>query len=150
MRPALTDDATSFLLLANGDQLSAEDIVGSLGTGRGRELALAVLAACSTGATGRGYDEAFSLGTAFLARGVRSVVSALWRLPDDATSVLIYLLHRHLRDCSPADALRQAQLAMIEPDDCLLAGLPEPMSRVLANRDCADVTLWAGFVHAGR
>ncbi|GAA4244848.1 CHAT domain-containing protein [Dactylosporangium darangshiense] len=118
---------SSFLLLAGGERLAAERLIAARGTAR---PGLVVLAACSSGVSGRGPDEAFSLSTAFLAGGSGAVVAAQWSVPDEATSTLMLLFHRYQRrrGLRPVDALRAAQ------------------------RDLAgtDPGAWAGFVHFGR
>ncbi len=140
---------TSYLLLAGGSRFAAEDLIRTVARRRTRGIALAVLAACSSGVPGRGYDEAFSIATAFLTAGARTVVSALWQVPDTTgTSVLMFLFHHFLRTRRPIDALRDAQLWMLDPGHVvpdempasLRAGLDEP----------ADVAAWAGFTHTGR
>ena len=154
VREAAGRDATSFLCLADGERLSAEDVVRGLGSARGHRIALAVLAACSTAKSGRGYDEAFNLGTALLARGVRSVISAQWPVPDEETSVLMFMLHHHLRveGLGPADALRAAQLWLLH-DRRPPATMPEQLRerlRASPERENGPApVVWAGFVHAG-
>lgn len=102
-------DQTSYLLLAGG-HLSAEELIKLLAVRPGRNIALAVLAACSSAEPSRGYDEAFSLATAFLASNVRSVISRQWSVPDAPTSDLMFMLHYYLREegLPPADTLREA------------------------------------------
>jgi CHAT domain-containing protein len=141
---------TSYLLLAEGQRLAAEDLVRALAARPGRRVALAVLAACSSGVSGRGYDEAFSLATALLAGGTRTVVSAMWRVPDSATSVLMYLFHHFVRERPPREALRAAQLWMLCPDQREPVELPDAVRAELADGDTTDPVAWAGFAHAGR
>ena len=100
VRPGTGAKPTSFLELADAE-LAAEDLVRMLAVRTTRGPALAVLAACSSGVPGRGYDEAFSIATAFLAAGTRSVVSSLWKVPDAATSVLMFVFHDKLRGPRP-------------------------------------------------
>ncbi|WP_158632221.1 CHAT domain-containing protein [Micromonospora sp. Llam0] len=121
---------TSYLLLSDGRRLAAEQLVAALSDPAVRRPALVVLAACNSGVSGRGADEAFSLSTMFLAGGARSVVAAHWALPDRSTSDLMVLFHRHLRvdGLAPADALRAAQLHLLD----------------------RDVAEWAGVVHYGQ
>lgn len=121
---------TSYLLLAGGERLAAEQLVAAMANHAARRPALVVLAACRSGVSGRGWDEAFSLSTTFLAGGTGSVIAAHASLSDQPTSDLMVLFHRHLRvdGMPPADALRAAQLALLD-------------------RDVAD---WAGVVHYGR
>jgi hypothetical protein len=140
----------SFFLLADGERLAAEELVGSLTDGQPRELGLAVLAACSSAESGRGYDEAFSLATTFMAYGARSVVSAQWGIPDADTSVLMFMFHHYLRHeaLPPADALRAAQLWMLHdrtPPDTMPRQLRENL-----REERPPVAAWAAFVHSGR
>ena len=142
---------SSYLLLDGGEHLAAERLVRTLGEGPDREIAIAVLAACSTGRSGRGLDEAFSLSTTLLAGRVRSVVSANWSVPDAATSVLMFMFHHFLREegMRPADALREAQLCMVgcrkPPEE-----MPKRLRGHFRTRQESDITSWAAFVHTGR
>jgi CHAT domain-containing protein len=146
VRPGHGARPTSFLQLADGP-LAAEALIASLAARPSRGLALAVLAACSSGVPGRGHDEAFSVATALLAAGTRSVVSSLWTVPDTATSVLMYLFHHYLRDHPPVDALHAAQLWMLDPGAAAPESMPE---HLLTGRDASAILAWAGFTHAGR
>ncbi|TCO54268.1 CHAT domain-containing protein [Actinocrispum wychmicini] len=137
-------DDTSYLLLCDAERLSAEEFVDASSS---RDLAVAVIAACRSNESGRGYDEAFSLATAFLAHNTRSVISARWNVPDNETSVLMYMFHHFLREegLRPADALRAAQLWMIRAGE-LPAGTPAILNPLAS----PDVRTWAAFVHSGR
>ncbi|MGA5446163.1 CHAT domain-containing protein [Streptomyces umbrinus] len=142
---------SSYLLLDRGEHLAAERLVRTLGAGPDRGIALAVLAACSSGRSGRGYDEAFSLSTTLLAGRVRSVVSATWSVPDEATSVLMFMFHHFLKEegLAPADALRTAQLCMVghrKPPEAM----PGRMRAQLRGHDQSAIASWAAFVHTGR
>jgi CHAT domain-containing protein len=148
VRPGTDAQPTSYLELADGE-LAAEDLVRTLAVRPTRELALAVLAACNSGVPGRGYDEAFSIATALLAAGTRSVISSLWKVPDAATSVLMFLFHDRLRDLDPADALHAAQLWMLQPDRTPPSTMPATLQARLADTDPSDIVAWAGFAHAG-
>lgn len=151
-------DPTSYLVLAGGDRISAEEIVSVLSQpqsapGRSpRELGLVVLAACRTGRSVHGYDEAYSLGTAFLAGGARSVLSTQWAIPDRATSMLMFMFHHYLMvERRPAwAALREAQLWMLDPDREPPPSMPDALRRHRGEADIARIDAWAGFVHAGR
>ncbi|MEU7591328.1 CHAT domain-containing protein [Micromonospora sp. NPDC049230] len=144
--------ATSYLLLAGGGRLSAEELVELTSRSPERAIGLIVLAACRTGQAISGYDEAYSLGTAFLAGGVRSVLSTQWAIPDRATSVLMYMFHHHLitKGLPAWEALRQAQSWMLGPDWPIPEGMPEPLRRHLDQDGLSHVTAWAGFVHWGQ
>ncbi|XVV14273.1 CHAT domain-containing protein [Actinoplanes sp. CA-131856] len=147
-----TDRATasSHLLLAGGD-LTAAELVGVMATAR-REVALVVLAACHTGRSIHGYDEAYSIGTMFLAGGARSVLSTQWSIPDQDTSLLMYMFHHFLTAEArpPWDALRRAQMWMLDDDRQPPGGMPSPLRRMLADTEPARVVAWAGFVHWGQ
>ncbi|MGW2995567.1 CHAT domain-containing protein, partial [Streptomyces sp. NPDC001193] len=104
---------SSHLVLKDG-VLTAEELSGAAHG----PLGLVVLAACRSQVSGRGLNEAYSLSSAFLVAGSRSVIGSLWPVPDDATSVLMFLTHHYLRreQEPPARALRRAQLWMLDPD----------------------------------
>ncbi len=77
---------------------------------------LVTLSACETSlGRERSGEGPSSLNRAFLAAGARSVLSALWRVDDAATSELMIRFYRHLTAGTPkADALRLAQVELIE------------------------------------
>ncbi|MGW4904058.1 CHAT domain-containing protein, partial [Streptomyces albidoflavus] len=137
-------------LLLRGGSLSAEELTDAVAAVPGR-LGLVLLAACRSHVSGRGHDEAFSLATAFLVAGARSVVGSLWPVPDEATSVLMYLIHHHLRvdHMPPARALRQAQLWMVGAVPALPPGLPPELAARARRVDRRDPRNWAAFTHLG-
>lgn len=110
------------------------------------------LAACTTNVTGSDYDEAFSLSTAFIAAGAHTVFGSLWPVPDEDTSVLMYMVHHYLNvdRCSPADALHRAQLWMLDPARQPPEAMPPALRSSVARPQCADPVSWAGFTHLGR
>ncbi len=112
----------------------------------------AFLAACTTNVTGADHDEAFSLATAFLAAGAHTVFGSLWPVPDEDTSVLMYMVHHHLHtgSCSPADALHRAQLWMLDPGRQPPPMMPPELARSVTRKACADPVSWAAFTHLGR
>jgi hypothetical protein len=145
-------DPTSYLLLAGGDRIAADEIIRLMATAPERAVALAVLAACHTGESAHGYDEAYSIGTALLAGGVRSVLSTQWAVPDDATSVLMFMVHHFLRtEKLPVwDALRRAQLWMLDENRRIPPTMPGALRHRLVGAEPARIEAWAGFVHLGR
>ncbi|MBX9396850.1 CHAT domain-containing protein [Streptomyces sp. TRM72054] len=148
---ARTARRTAHLSLYDGE-LAAEELTEAVaGASRGR-LGLVVLAACRSHVSGRGHNEAYSLATAFLVAGARSVVGSLWPVPDDATSVLMFLTHHFLRTEGepPARALRRAQLWMLDPARELPPGLPARLAERAAHIDPDDLSAWAGFTHLGQ
>ncbi|MEU5692282.1 CHAT domain-containing protein [Actinosynnema sp. NPDC020468] len=114
---------------------------------------LVVLAGCETNLTGGTYDEAFSLSTVFLAIGARGVVGSSWRVPAGRTTAhLMYLLHHHLaRGVAPAEALRRAQLWMLDPDRAYPDSMPDRLRDLPAapGHDHVDLACWAGFTQQG-
>ncbi|MEU5537260.1 CHAT domain-containing protein [Streptomyces sp. NPDC020362] len=137
---------SAYLSLHDG-QLAAEEITGA----GGERLGLVLLAACRSHVSGRGHNEAYTLATAFLAAGARSVVGSLWPVPDEATSVLMFLTHHFLRTHGepPARALRRAQLWMLNPDREPPPELPGFLADRARRTDPHDLSAWAGFTHLG-
>ncbi|MFD0357928.1 CHAT domain-containing protein [Streptomyces sp. NPDC127110] len=138
---------SSYLALKDG-VLTAEELAGAVHG----PLGLVVLAACRSQVSGRGLNEAYSLSSAFLAAGSRSVIGSLWPVPDDATSVLMFLTHHYLRreQEPPARALRRAQLWMLDPDRTVPDGLPPALTARLRRLDPDDLSSWAGFTQLGQ
>ncbi len=150
------DDAAAraFVLLAGGAEgaeLTAGELFELLARVPDRRLGLVVLAACNTGHSIHGYDEAYSLGTAFLAAGARSVLSTQWQVPDAPTSSLMFLFHHYLRreKLPPWQALRQAQMWMLDPARRAPENMPADLRPDPSAGDPAEVVAWAGFVHYG-
>ncbi|MFD0417154.1 CHAT domain-containing protein [Streptomyces sp. NPDC127108] len=135
-----------------GGELSAEELTEAVGAGRRGRLGLVLLAACRSHVSGHGHNEAYSLATAFLVAGARSVVGSLWPVPDDATSVLMFMAHHYLRAEGepPARALRRAQLWMVDPDRVLPPTLPPSLAFRARHVDPDDLSAWAGFTHLGQ
>lgn len=76
---------------------------------------LVVLSACSSGrqkVIGTG-DELVGLPRAFLAAGAGTVVVNLWPVADALSATLMTSLHRELQHAEPAEALRRAQLDLM-------------------------------------
>jgi CHAT domain-containing protein len=144
--------ATSYLLLAGDGRVTAEELAEVMARAPQRAIGLVVLAACRTGLAISGYDEAYSLGTAFLAAGVRSVLSTQWGIPDGTTSVLMFMFHHYrMVDGLPAwDALRRAQLWMLDENRQIPKGMPSRLRQQLIDADLRAVVGWAGFVHWGQ
>lgn len=153
------DDVKAALLLAperpdgaEPGELGTDEIVRVLQAVPERRIGLVVMAACHTGRSIHGYDEAYSLGTAFLAGGARTVLSTQWAIPDEATSALMFLFHHHLREegRTPWEALREAQMWMLDPNREPPARMPADLWSAAADHDHAGVVAWAGFVHSGQ
>ncbi len=125
-----------------------------LGTGRSssRTGPTVVAAACRSDATAEEHDEALTLATAFLAAGAVTVVGARWEVLDQLTAVAMFALHHFLavRREPPADALRSAQLWMLDRRRERLPGMPAEIAGPARRRALADITVWAAFGHHGR
>ncbi|MEO6704211.1 MAG: CHAT domain-containing protein [Jatrophihabitantaceae bacterium] len=144
--------ASSRLVLAGGD-LAADELIGiRTGSEQLHPLGLVVLAACHTGRSVHGYDEAYSLATMFLAAGARSVLSTQWSIPDQDTSLLMYMFHHYMAsECLPPwDALRRAQAWMLDEARIAPGNMPERLRRMTEGPDPARVLAWAGFIHWGQ
>lgn len=139
---------TSYLTLAGGQRLTAEELIEVASAGG---LGLVSLAACTTHLSTRGYDEAFSLATAFLVAGARAAVGSLWRVPDQATSLLMFMTHYYLRHdrLDPAEALSRAQAWMIDPARRAVSQMPPDLVSLADAPELADPVAWAGFTHVG-
>lgn len=114
------DPRGSYLALAPGEgydgQLEMAEIFEELDL---REANLVVLSACET-ALGpvEGGDEVLGLVRAFLYAGTPAVVASLWPIDDATSAVLMADLYRRLLKQIPAgEALRQAQLALLQSSE---------------------------------
>ncbi len=120
-----------------------------------------VLTACVSDLTDRDHDEALTLATALLAAGNARVIGSRWEVLEVRTSILIFMFHYFLDQLSgkAPDALRAAQLWMLDPD----REIPPSMPPLLADEvqraavpenshelDLASVYSWAAFTHHGR
>jgi len=110
------EDQASFLLLGNGETLTLAEMKQEADLFRGVELL--ALSACSTGALqanafGREVDAFAELAQRL---GAGAVMASLWEVSDAATPELMEEFYRQktpTRGLTKAEALRQAQLAML-------------------------------------
>lgn len=110
---------------------------------------LIITNACLTDSTSSHYDESVTLATALLTAGATGVVGTRWPIDDDTTAVLTYHLHHRLGLGSPpAEALRLAQLDMLDPDGRSRPGLHPHLAAVAADR-LAHPASWAAFTYHG-
>ena len=79
---------------------------------------LVPLSACDTaGGSDLEGEGIIGLSRAFQYAGARSVVASLWSVADRSTAVLMRSFYSHLEaGAAKAEALRAAQLEMIEPE----------------------------------
>ena len=110
--PANADD--SYLLLGDGSHLSLKQI----GKMNFKKVELLTLSACETALGGPGSDshgaEVESLGAIAQQQGARAVLATLWPVADTSTALLMRTLYQeHQQQLDKAEALRQAQLALL-------------------------------------
>ncbi|MGW4232459.1 CHAT domain-containing protein [Streptomyces sp. NPDC004980] len=120
---------------------------------------LVVLANCVSDLALSAHDEALTLSTALLSAGAASVVGSRWSVVDDRrTLILMYMLHHYLGGHghaeapdaagSPADALRAAQLWMLDPHRTVPAAL-RGIAVETVGRPFDSPRIWAAFAHHG-
>jgi len=108
----------SFIVLGNGDRLTAGDIEDI--SARLDNLHLVILSACETalgGATGDG-TEITGISSYFLGANdsrAETVIASLWAVNDTSTSILMQRFYELLSsgELTKAEALRQAQLSLL-------------------------------------
>ncbi|MFD5621426.1 CHAT domain-containing protein [Streptomyces yangpuensis] len=112
---------------------------------------LVVLSACQTDLSRRDHDEALTLTTAFAAAGARDVVGSRWLAQDSASALLMAVFHHHLvvGRLSPVDALRAAQLWMLDPHRENPGSLRGDLLREMGQPGLERTALWAAFIHQG-
>lgn len=119
---------------------------------------LVVLASCFSDATETDYDEALTLTTAFLSAGATGVVGAGWMVGEIETAMFMTLFHHFLNGShpSPASALRETQLWMLDSAREVPGGLPGAIADEAAQaresgvNPYANPEAWAGFSYQGR
>jgi CHAT domain-containing protein len=76
-------------------------------------LDIVVLSACQTAVTkGSNESSPVSPASGFLQNGVKSVVATLWKVDDEATSLLMNDFYKNIKTMDAVDALRQAQVSL--------------------------------------
>ncbi len=117
---------------------------------------MVVLSSCSSDRTAGDvlqgdHDEALTLATAFLAASAATVVGTRWDVVDRFAGIVAFAVHHFLALGRPAaDALRCAQLWLLDDDREPLPGMPESMHRRCRRGRHVDVSVWAAFGHQGR
>jgi CHAT domain-containing protein len=113
---------------------------------------LVCLAACESDRASQHYDEALTLATAFLAAGAATVVGTRWEVPEGLTALLMFMFHHFMAEAgeSPRDALRRAQLWMLDPRRAAPAGMPAHLAADADRANLAELTAWAAVTHQGR
>ncbi|MBE1595193.1 CHAT domain-containing protein [Streptomyces stelliscabiei] len=150
--PTSTD---SVLKLDATHTVSVQDLLtGAAGRDPRMPGGTVLLANCTSDLTLSDHDEALTLATAFLGAGATAVVGSRWAVADDPrTTVLVLLVHHHMkRGVPPRDALRAAQLWMLDPGRVLPAELARwaPLLGDTAHGPLDELEVWASFTHHGQ
>ena len=97
---------------------------------------MVVLSGCETGSGPlEGGEGLISLSRAFSYAGAESIITSLWPVHDEATSIIMTSFYHHLREGLPKDkALRLAKIEYLE-------GITDPQQ--------ADPYYWAAFIGMG-
>ncbi|MFE4372683.1 CHAT domain-containing protein [Streptomyces sp. NPDC056835] len=112
---------------------------------------LVVLSACETDLSTGHHDEALTLTTALVTGGASDVVGSRWAVRDGPTSVMMAVFHHHLTSggLAPPDALRAAQLWMLDPRRELPPTVDGLLRRQVTRPDLHHLHHWAAFIHQG-
>ncbi|WP_069883813.1 CHAT domain-containing protein [Streptomyces luteocolor] len=123
----------------------------STGEEEAMEGPLVVLSACETDLSTRDHDEALTLTTAFVSGGARDVVGSRWTTQDAASALMMAVFHHylHVEGHSPADALRTAQMWMLDPDRKNPGSLRGALLREMDRPGLERLAVWAAFIHQG-
>ena len=140
----------AYALMAGGERLTATEVVARTGRAR-RPIDLVVLAGGRTGLSLAGDDEAFGLGTAFLAGDVRSVLATRWTVPDAVAPAVLFMTHLFRRQGRTVwAALRAAQLWMLDRHRTMPPEMPPELAAAVAGADPSAAIAWAAVTHWGR
>ncbi|MET9037713.1 CHAT domain-containing protein [Streptomyces mirabilis] len=117
----------------------------------GAQGPLVVLSACETDLSTRDHDEALTLTTAFVSGGARNVVGSRWTAQDGASALMMAVFHHYLavEGQGPADALRSAQLWMLDPERRNPGSLGGELLREIRRPGLERLPVWAAFIHQG-
>ncbi|MGX1135187.1 hypothetical protein RKD49_007377 [Streptomyces glaucescens] len=146
-----TRPTVSALHLAEGAGLTVTRLLDREDPGAAADGPLVVLSACETDLSTRDHDEALTLTTAFVAGGARDVVGSRWTARDSASALLMAVFHHHLTvdRLSPVDALRAAQLWMLDPERENPGSLHGELLRQMRRPGLERIAMWAPFIHQG-
>ncbi|MDA0266976.1 MAG: CHAT domain-containing protein [Cyanobacteria bacterium] len=114
------DPEASFILFGNGDRVTLRDVA----TWSLRNVELIVLSACQTGVGGTlgNGEEILGFGYQLQRAGAHSAIASLWSVDDGGTQALMTAFYQTLsQGTSKAEALRQAQLALINDNQAILS-----------------------------
>ncbi|WP_156815489.1 CHAT domain-containing protein [Pseudanabaena sp. PCC 6802] len=146
----------SFILFGNGERLTLADVRNwSL-----KNVDLVVLSACDTaqGETLGNGEEILGFGYLMQQGGARAAIASLWAVDDGGTQALMDIFYTILKrpNMTKAEALRQAQIALITGNYGVLGTEGERIAKNIADRLPVTVTeyldhpyYWAPFIMIG-
>ncbi|GAA1700764.1 CHAT domain-containing protein [Streptomyces yatensis] len=141
--PAGPDDAGRLTVarILDGAATGQPDVAGPL----------VVLSACETDLSTRDHDEALTLSTALIARGAADVIGSRWAVHDATTALMMAVFHDFVtgQGLAPVDALRAAQLWMLDPRREPPPTLHAELCDEAVRTDLDRIHLWAAFTHQG-
>jgi CHAT domain-containing protein len=144
-----TEPMDSFLALAGSSSQPSEDgrLTAEEVYGLSLDADLVVLSGCRTASGQITGDGVVGLSRAFFVAGTPSIVASLWDLPDAAGEELLPRFYRQWsRSADKADALRQAQLQMLERMRTRQFRVQTPAGPIAVKPHPA---VWAGLVLLG-
>jgi CHAT domain-containing protein/Flp pilus assembly protein TadD len=113
------DFRNSYLVFAGNDQADATQngklTIREIKSLKIEDCELVTLSACETGVNkeiSKGWY--ISPANSFLVKGVKTVVASLWKVHDEATSILMTEFYKNLGHMSKAQALREAQISLTQ------------------------------------
>ena len=145
--------AESFLVLGDGSHFSLRDIDRS--PMQFSSLDLLTLSACETG-VGGGKEanglEVESLRARLQMKGAKAVLATLWPVDDDSTGAFMadfYRRWKHTKGETKAEAMRQAQVALIQGRTNGIAAPIRGGASTSEKHDWTHPYYWAPFVLSG-
>ena len=137
----------SYLLMGSGEKLTLAQVQNSDNIFSGVELL--TLSACDTGYGGKTADgrEIEGLGVLSQRKGARSIMATLWPVNDESTRELMVNFYTNYQkpDFNKAEALRQAQLTLLEEPD----KASKQSSIPTGSKKYAHLYHWAPFILIG-
>ncbi len=113
------DFRNSYLVFAGNDETDASKngklTIREIKSLKIEDCELVTLSACETGVNkeiSKGWY--ISPANSFLVKGVRTVVASLWKVNDEATSILMTEFYKNMNHMSKAQALRHAQITLTQ------------------------------------
>jgi tetratricopeptide (TPR) repeat protein len=144
-------EATSYLLLGDGDRLTLKRIRDEkYDFGK---VDLLTLSACETGLGGgrdAGGQEVEGLGVLVQRQGAKGVIATLWPVADASTALFMQHMYRlREQNLTKAEALRQAQIALIRAQRGAQRADAQPTAPAATKAAYAHPYFWAPFILMG-